>query len=31
MDALITLLVIVAGLALLDPIGVGMAARDDRG
>ncbi len=29
MDALITLLVIVAGLALLDPIGLGMAALDD--
>lgn len=29
MDALITLLVIVAGLALLDPTGLGMAALDD--
>jgi hypothetical protein len=29
MDALITLLAIIAGLALLDPIGLGMAARED--
>ena len=29
MDALVTLLVIIAGLALVDPIGIGMAALDD--